>query len=107
MRGRIIMFLIFLFFIFLFNAADFAELYEGVDTFFPIVRGSRTVRRISAVFPTSLTLWVMPLIVFDLQGIMQVTFIILLEAIYILIYISLYFFIKKKKEKDDSEDNKR
>lgn len=104
MWGRVIMFLIFLFFIILFNAADFADLYEGVGSFFPYVRGGRyTLRRLSAVFPTLLLLMIIPMVVFDLHGEIMVCFIILFYVMYLLIYILLYFWVKKKKENKENK----
>jgi len=105
MWGRVIMFLIFLFFIILFNAADFAELYEGVDSFFPMVQGGpcSSRQRPSAVFATFLLMMIIPMVVFDLHGEIMVCFIILFYVMYLLIYILLYFWIKKKKENKENK----
>lgn len=50
MSGELIYLVICLFFILLFNVADFAELHEGVRSFFPMVRGPHTLGRLNAFY---------------------------------------------------------
>ncbi len=50
MSGELIYLVICLFFILLFNVADFAELHEGVRSFFSMVRGPHTLGRLNAFY---------------------------------------------------------
>ena len=92
MTGRLILFIIILFFILVLNAKDFIELNKGVSSY---------IQAHSGFLDTILILMIVPPLGFDLKlkdG--GVWVILILEAIYISIYTFFYFKIRKKKEEE-------
>ena len=95
MTGRLILFIIILFFILVLNAKDFIELNKDVSSY---------IQAHSGFLDTILILMITPPLGFDLKlkdG--GVWVILILETVYISIYTFFYLKIRKKQEEERNE----
>ncbi|MDD6071392.1 MAG: hypothetical protein PUC12_11380 [Clostridiales bacterium] len=90
------MFIILLVFISTFTAMDINNLRNGIGGY---------IQRPSGMLFTIVVLMVIPMVVFDLKGAVEVWVTIILEVVYITFYTWVYFKIKKIRE--ERKNNKK
>lgn len=88
MLGRIIMFIILLVFVTTFTAMDISNLRNGIGGY---------IQRPSGMLFTIVALMVIPMVVFDLKGTVEIGVTIIFEVIYISFYTWIYFKIKEER----------